>query len=102
MEYMRILLTDIAVMQSFLAGLDSKFVVCHDYDYLGDLGQASKIARHVAPRKELERELVGLLLRDKPKPSLRNDEPLEFEDAEFVVTRLQRQLDSFEFLYCRH
>ncbi|CAM9578416.1 unnamed protein product, partial [Hapterophycus canaliculatus] len=49
MEYVRVLFTDAAVVQSFLAELDPAFVICHDWNLFGDPDQAQKIADAIAP-----------------------------------------------------
>ena len=48
-EYMRILLTDIAVVLLFLSEIDPAFIVCHDYKLSGEEAEASRIANLVAP-----------------------------------------------------
>lgn len=102
MVYMRVLLTDISVMQSFLAEIDPAFIECHDFDYIGDVDQASRIADHLIPRKEHAQRLVAEL--SKKAPTWHSDdseeEHLEFEGADLIVARLQLQLDSFESKYC--
>lgn len=52
-KYVRILFTDIAVLQSFLGELGPGLVVCHDWGYLGDRDQASTIAGFIAPNDEV-------------------------------------------------
>ena len=99
MEYMRILMTNIAVMHSFLAGIDPAFVVCHDFDYIGDVDQISRIAEHVVPAVDLVDKFISSLIETIPEQSL-DEESLSFEGADFVVSRLQRHLDSYEFIYC--
>ena len=99
MEYMRILMTNIAVMHSFLAGIDPAFVVCHDFDYIGDVDQISRIAEHVVPAVDLVDKLISSLIETAPKQSS-EEESLAFEGADFVVSRLQRHMDSYEFIYC--
>ena len=105
MIYMRVLLTAVSVIQSFLEGIDPAFVECHDFDYIGDVDQASRIADHLIPRKEDAQRLVAEFSR--PAPSTHNntdleEERLEFEGADLIVARLQLQLDSFESKFCGH
>lgn len=99
MKYMRILMTNIAVMHSFLAGIDPAFVVCHDFDYVGDIGQVSRIVEHVVPTEDLVDKTISSLIKMAPEQSS-GKESLEFEGADLVVSRLQRHLDSYEILYC--
>ena len=53
MEYVRILFTDMAVLHSFLAEIDPGFIVCHDWERLGEESQASEIAAFVSPNAEI-------------------------------------------------
>ncbi|CAB1099247.1 unnamed protein product [Ectocarpus sp. CCAP 1310/34] len=98
LKYMRVLFTDIAVLHSFLGEIGPEFVVCHDWDRLGDKEQASTIASFISPNDEIA-SLVESSLVQTAKKSSRTD-PLPFEDAYAVVLRLQRKLDAFEHLYC--
>lgn len=104
LEYIRILFTDIAVLQSFLFEISPEFVVCHDWDYLGDRDQASQIAGFVAPNEEIA-GLVNSSLVDTATAHDFLDEALDVDDLTFdgvndLVARLQRKLDSFEGFYC--
>eukprot|EP00903_Cladosiphon_okamuranus_P015285 g14125.t1 len=62
MEYTRILFTNTAVLHSFLGEIDPSFIVCHDWDRLGDKEQASKIAGFVAPNDELADMMMNSLV----------------------------------------
>ncbi|CBJ32788.1 expressed unknown protein [Ectocarpus siliculosus] len=99
LEYMRVLFTDIAVLQSFLSEIGPEFIVCHDWDRLGDKEQASTIAHFIAPNDEIAGLVESSLVQTARKKSS-NTNPLPFEDADAVVSRLQRKLDAFEPLYC--
>lgn len=102
LEYMRILFTDIAVLQSFLFEISPRFVVCHDWDSLGDQEQASEVAGFVSPNGEIA-ELVESSLVDTATEHGLVDEDIDaltFDGAHALVARLQRKLDSFEDLYC--
>lgn len=104
LEYIRILFTDIAVLQSFLGEISPGFVVCHDWDSLGDREQASEIAGFVAPNDEIA-GLVESSLVDTATEHTISEEGIDIDDLTFfgadkLVARLQRKLDSFEGLYC--
>ena len=108
MDYVRILFTNIAVLQSFLSELPPGLVVCHDWDRLGDKYQASEIAGFISPNQEIA-ALVESSLVDEAEVSEdralkeggdgREDE-LPFEGADEFASRLQRKLDAFEARYC--
>ena len=99
MEYMQILLTDTAVMHSFLAELDPAFVVCHDFNRLGDIEQAALIADFLAPNAYVAGPLQASFVavgnaRDASR------EPLLYHGADVFASRLQRKFDAFERLIC--
>ncbi|CAM9145399.1 unnamed protein product [Ectocarpus fasciculatus] len=98
MEYMRVLFTDIAVLQSFLSEIGQEFIVCHDWDRLGGKEQASTIATFISPSNEIAGLVESSLVQTAKKSS--STDALPFEDADAVVARLQRKLDVFEPLYC--
>ncbi|CAN0318593.1 unnamed protein product [Ectocarpus sp. 8 AP-2014] len=97
-EYMRVLFTDIAVLQSFLSEIGPEFIVCHDWDRLGHKEQASTIANFISPNDEIAGLVQSSLLQTARNSS--SATALPFEDAHPLVSRLQRKLDSFEPLYC--
>ncbi|CAM9768788.1 unnamed protein product [Ectocarpus sp. 12 AP-2014] len=97
-EYMRVLFTDIAVLQSFLSEIGQEFIVCHDWDRLGGKEQASTIAKFISPNNEVA-DLVESSLVQTARNSSSTD-ALPFEHADALVSRLQRKLDAFEPLYC--
>lgn len=101
LPFLEILFTDAGVMHSFLGEMDPGFVVCHDFDRIGDQNQASKIAQALAPdattAEYLARSLVDSV---KVRDSLGGEEPLPFESENVVVERLQRKLDALESMYC--
>lgn len=106
LEYFRVLLTDVAVLQSLLGEIDPGFIVCHDWDSLGDEGQASKIAAFISPNDEVA-DMVSSVLVNKVVERRHADgedeagiDDLTFDGAESLVSRLQDKLDSFEALYC--
>lgn len=103
-EYMRILFTDIGVMHSLLLELPPGHVVCHDWDKLGDKRQASKIAEFIAPNAFIAGFFAAALLETvsvhRFALSNTSTEPLPYEGAEAIVSRLQRKLDAFEALLC--
>lgn len=104
--YMRVLFTDIAVLQSFLGELSPDFVVCHDWDFLGDREQASKIAVFIAPNSEIASRVEYSLVDTAKVPSVVDgknaggEDELPFIGADVFVSRLQKKLDSFEAQYC--
>lgn len=99
MEYMRILLTEIAVVHSLLEEIDPAFVVCHKFDLSEDSEQASKVAEFVSPN-----EAISQLLADSMVEQARGynhvDLASPFEGAENVTARLQRKLDVLDARYC--
>lgn len=101
LEYVRILFTNIAVLQSFLSELQPGLIVCHDWELLGDKGQASEIASFISPNQEVaelvESALVGTV---SGKRARRGADSLPFEGADALASRLQRKLDAFEARYC--
>ncbi|CAN0188320.1 unnamed protein product [Hapterophycus canaliculatus] len=101
MEIVRIILTDGAVVHSFLAELDPAFVVCHDWDLFGDPDQAQKLGNFIAPSSDVAL-LVKTALVSSASAGPRNDsmETLPFDRDEVMSSRIQRKLDSFEYLYC--
>eukprot|EP00752_Nemacystus_decipiens_P012977 g11483.t1 len=106
MDYVRILFTNIAVLQSFLSELPPGLIVCHDWDRLGDKDQASRIAEFISPNPEIaelvESSLVDTVSEDrvlKEAMGARED-GLPFEGADALASRLQRKLDAFESRYC--
>lgn len=99
MDYMRILFTDIAVMHSLLAEIDPAFVVCHDFEFLGDAGQAAKIADFLAPNSQVA-EVLQFSLMDTAVEDERVKESLPFLDSEMLISRLQHKFDAFESTYC--
>ena len=106
LQYVRIFFTDIAVLQSFLGEIDPAFIVCHDWDSLGEPLQASNIAAFVSPNDEVADKLSTAMVDTviKRTPSHGDTETdfdaLTFDGAEYLVSRLQDKLDSFEATYC--
>lgn len=104
LEYVRILFTNAAVLHSFLGEIDPGFVVCHDWDSLGEEAQASKVAAFVSPNDEVA-DMISSALVDSvleiPHGDGENDiNALTFHGVESLALRLQDKLDSFEALYC--
>lgn len=107
MQYVRIFFTDTAVVQSFLEELDPAFIVCHDWDRLGDEAQSSKIAAFVSPNDEVA-DMVRTALVDRAAAAVSrhaDEEVIDldemiFDGATRLVARLQAKLDSFETRYC--
>lgn len=99
MEYMQIVFTDIAVMHSFLSELDPAFVICHDFERVGDVEQSSSIAKFIAPNAEVAVPLRKSLIA-AARTRGASDEHLPFYDAHVVALRLQRKIDSLESGIC--
>ena len=99
MEYMQILLTDIAVVHSFLAELDPAFVVCHDFHRVGDIEQAAMVADFLAPNSEVAEPLQASFVA-VAKAHGASTESLLFDGADVIESRLQRKLDAFESALC--
>ncbi|CAM9952965.1 unnamed protein product [Ectocarpus sp. 4 AP-2014] len=97
-DYMRVLFTDIAVLQSFLSEIAPEFIVCHDWGRLGGKDQASTIANFISPNDEIA-GLVESSLVQAARISSSTD-VLPFKNADALVSRLQLKLDAFEPLYC--
>lgn len=106
MDYVRILFTDIAVLQSFLSELAPGLIVCHDWDRLGDKDQASKIAGFISPNEEIAELVEASLMDTISVDRVLNDgdggggDDLPFGGADAFASRLQRKLDAFEARYC--
>lgn len=99
MQYMQVLLTDIAVVHSFLGELDPGFVVCFDYNRIGDANQSASVANFVAPNadvaKVLDNSFVALA-----EPHAKTTESLLYEGGDVIASRLQRKFDAFESQLC--
>lgn len=108
LKYVRMFFTDIGVLQAFLGELDPKFVVCHDWDLLGDEKQASDIATFVAPNNEVaDMVRAALVVSVAAAKRVHGDgdagrdiDEMTFDGAETLLKRLQDKLDSFEARYC--
>lgn len=99
MDYMRVLFTNVAVLNSFLDEIDPAFVVCHKFDLAGDQQQAAQVADFVSPNGVIAGMLAESLVGEyRGHPSV--DEPLPFEGADEVAARLQTKLNAFESRYC--
>ena len=99
MGYMQILMTDIGVLHALLAEIGPGFVVCHDYDLLGDADQAGAIAEFLAPNDEVATMLNKTFVA-VAKGHLRSSESLPFPGADAIAARLQRKFDAFEWQLC--
>lgn len=99
MGYMQILMTDIGVLHTLLEELGPGFVVCHDYDRLGDADQAGTIAEFLAPNDEVATMLKKTFVAIA-KGHLPFSESLPFPGADTIAARLQRKFDAFESQLC--
>lgn len=99
MEYMQIMITDIAVMHSFLAELDPAFIVCHDFEHVGEVKQSSSIANFLAPNaavaEPLKESLIGMA-----RVHGASTDRLPYKGTDVVAKRLQRKFDVFERKLC--
>lgn len=100
LDYVRVLFTDAAVLQSFMSELPPGHVVCHDWDRLGDEDQASDIAAFISPNKEVAGWVESSLVDSVSANRGHDVDPLPFKDADAVASRLQSKLDAFEARYC--
>lgn len=99
MEYMQIMLTDIAVMHSFLVELDPAFVICQEFERIGEVEQSTSIANFLAPNADIAGPLKTSLI-EMAHGSGASNEALPYEGADLVAARLQRKFDVFEFDLC--
>lgn len=99
MEYASIIFIHMGLVHSLLGELDPAFVICHDWDLLGDPEQAKNISAFISPTDEMaslfERSLVDSAIIHS---SVNDDLPEDGSDG--LVARLQKKLDAFERLYC--
>lgn len=100
MEYMQILFTDIAVVHSFLEELGPGFLVCYDFDHLGNADQSSSVSEFLAPNENLAALLKESFVKVEGAPRAPSDESLLYKGADLVAARLQRKLDVFESKIC--
>lgn len=99
MEFTQVMITDIGVMHSFLAELDPAFVICHDFERVGEVEQSSSIADFLAPNADLAESLKQSLI-DVARSHGPSTESLPYQGADAVTARLQRKLDAFETDLC--
>lgn len=99
MEYMRIMFTEIGVMHSMLAELGPGFVTCHDFRNMGNVQQASRIAKFVAPTQKIA-ELFKEALIETTLPRDNSTEHLAMKGASTVTGRLQRKMDILASAFC--
>lgn len=96
---MQVMLTDVAVVHSFLEELGPGFVICHDYGRVGDADQSAAIADFIAPNGDvaalLQKSFIELSHWHAP-----SNESLLYEGAEVFAARLQRKFDAFESQLC--
>ena len=99
MEYMRIMITDIAVMHSFLNELDPAFVICHDFERVGEVEQSSSIANFLAPNEDVAEALKRSFI-DVARAHGPSTDTVQYRGAEVITSRLQRKLDTVENALC--
>lgn len=100
MQYMQILLTEIAVVHSLLAELDSSFVVCHDYEQIGSVDQSNALSDFLAPNENLAALLRKSFNETENSPRAPSNEALPYKGADDIVARLQLKFDTFESKVC--
>ena len=99
MKYMQVLITDIAVMHSFLSEIDPAFVVCHHFEQAGEVGQAHMIANFIAPNSDVAERLKQSIV-DVATVHGPSTERVSYDGADVVSSRLQRKFDAFELAMC--
>lgn len=99
-EYLKILFTDMGVIHSMLFELDPAFVVCHDYEALGDPYQASRIANFIGPTETMASRIKETLVGSVQMRNSTGESSLPFEGATIIVDRMQSKLDAFEGTFC--
>ncbi|CAM9808577.1 unnamed protein product, partial [Ectocarpus fasciculatus] len=52
-EYAKVIFTEMGVVHSLLGELDPAFVICHDWDLLGDPDQAKNVSAFISPTDEM-------------------------------------------------
>ena len=103
LKYIRILLADISIMQSLLEEIDQEFVVCHDFDKLGEINQSNTISKFVAPTEEVFRIYNSTMVKTAAvhhHHSSVSQFDYNNEYMEMIVSRIKNKLDSFEYKYC--
>lgn len=93
------------MLQSFLGEIDPGFIVCHNWDSVGNETQAGEIAAFVAPNDEVAGMVATALVDTATRISHHSEDEIDvnaltFDGAESLISRLQKKLDSFEALYC--
>jgi len=99
----QVLFTNAAVVHSFLGEIDPGFVVCHDFDRLGDADQALRISEVLAPNERLREPLAHSFVAaavTKRTHSSETLEPLPYPSEDLLAARLQDKLDAFEPSLC--
>ena len=99
MAYMQVLITDIAVVHSFVGELDPAFVIFHDFDRAGEVEQSSSIATFLAPNPDVSVILENSLI-DVARAHRSSTESLPYGGSDVVAARLQRKFDAFESTLC--
>lgn len=97
---MRIVFTNIAVIHSFLDEIDPAFVMCHRFDRMGDMKQATVLGNFIGPNEKLAELFRDSLVR---RAQLHHDAKRESgggRDDNAVATRFQLKLDIFESRFC--
>lgn len=100
MQYMQVLMTDIAVMHSFLAELGPGFVACHDFGQVAAADQTAAISGFLAPSRELAALLNDSFIEVARSAHAKPEASLLYEGADVVAERLQRKFDTFESQIC--
>lgn len=100
MEYLQIMLTDIAVVHSFLAELDPAFVVCHDFSRVGESEQSSLVASFLAPNADVAERLKDSMIDAVAVTHRSASKILPYDGVDVVSARLQRKFDAFESTLC--
>ena len=99
MQYMQVLITDIAVVHSFLAEIDPAFVICHRFDKAGEVEQSHLIADFLAPNADIAR-LLNHSLVEVARPHGTSTAALPYDGSDVIAARLQRKFNALESTVC--
>lgn len=100
LHYIRIMLTDAAVLHSQLEELGPDFVVCFDYANMWSADQTSKVADFVSPSNAIAKYVKTSLSENARPPTGKEEENFSFKGTDIVLERLQRKLDVLESVFC--
>lgn len=97
---MEVMLVTASVVHSMLSDLSPDFVICHQYDEMGDPELASRIGNFIAPNEYVANLVSNSLVKSAERHTAYN-ESLPFYGADHVAKRLQNILDAVDSTYCQ-